>query len=97
MEEAGARGEGGAAAPAITDPAERLRVFGQADHVRVYGPDYYDRLHEAGFDVEHNDVRTLVTRDEWDRFGLVHHVGFAEPDDDRLWDVVVCRRREATS
>lgn len=36
----------------ITDPAERERVFGQHDHVRIYGPDYPDRLREAGFEVE---------------------------------------------
>jgi SAM-dependent methyltransferase len=37
--------------PAITDPAERVRYFGQADHVRAYGPDYEDRLAAAGFQV----------------------------------------------
>ena len=30
--------------PTVTDPAERLRLFGQDDHVRRYGPDYVDRL-----------------------------------------------------
>jgi SAM-dependent methyltransferase len=76
--------------PAVTDPAERLRLFGQEDHVRVYGRDYYERLHQAGFRVAHNDVRLLVTDDERTRFGLVHHVDFADPDDETLWDVVVC-------
>lgn len=37
--------------PTITDPAERIRRFGQHDHVRQYGMDYYDRLREAGFEV----------------------------------------------
>jgi len=37
--------------PTITDPAERKRVFFQHDHVRNYGPDYEDRLREAGFKV----------------------------------------------
>jgi SAM-dependent methyltransferase len=37
--------------PVIVDPAERLRLFGQADHVRRYGPDYVDRLRDAGFAV----------------------------------------------
>ena len=36
----------------IEDPKERLRLFGQSDHVRRYGPDYAERLREAGFDVE---------------------------------------------
>jgi SAM-dependent methyltransferase len=35
----------------VTDPAEWLKVFGQADHVRVYGNDFADRLQECGFDV----------------------------------------------
>lgn len=38
--------------PSITDPAERIRRFGQGDHVRLYARDYYDRLAEAGFKVE---------------------------------------------
>ncbi len=35
--------------PAVTDPAERERLFGQRDHVRLYGPDYGRRLEQAGF------------------------------------------------
>ena len=38
--------------PSITDRAERERIFGQYDHVRVYGADYPNRLKEAGFRVE---------------------------------------------
>src|SRR5215467_1273171 len=38
--------------PSITDPAERERLFWQADHVRLYGLDIADRLREAGFEVE---------------------------------------------
>ena len=29
-------------------PEERLRRFGQADHVRMYGSDFEDRLRSAG-------------------------------------------------
>ena len=36
----------------VTDPAERERLFGQDDHVRRYGPDFVDRLREAGFTVK---------------------------------------------
>ncbi len=35
----------------ITDPEERHRLYGQEDHVRMYGSDYTDRLREAGFEV----------------------------------------------
>lgn len=33
----------------ITDREERARIFGQYDHVRVYGMDYFDRLKTTGF------------------------------------------------
>lgn len=37
--------------PTITSPEERERVFGQNDHVRIYGKDYKERLRTAGFTV----------------------------------------------
>ena len=37
--------------PAIVSPADRERVFGQRDHVRIFGRDYADRLARAGFEV----------------------------------------------
>ncbi len=36
----------------ITDPKERARIFGQYDHVRVYGMDYFDKLRSIGFTVD---------------------------------------------
>jgi SAM-dependent methyltransferase len=38
--------------PSVTDPKERERLFGQYDHVRLYGIDYKERLEEAGFLVD---------------------------------------------
>ena len=35
--------------PTVNDPQERLRLFNQIDHVRIYGRDYVDRLEGAGF------------------------------------------------
>lgn len=35
----------------VTDPSERETIFGQSDHVRIYGMDYVDRLKKSGFDV----------------------------------------------
>ena len=44
--------------PTVTDPKERERRFGQSDHVRIYGQDYYRRLERAGFKVtKFNGVR----------------------------------------
>lgn len=40
---------------AVIDPAEREQLFGQADHVRVYGRDYGARLEHAGFRVHIDD------------------------------------------
>jgi SAM-dependent methyltransferase len=56
--------------PSIVDPIERLRAFGQEDHVRKYGRDYVDRLREAGFTVEITKVDDLVCADEVVRMGL---------------------------
>ena len=33
----------------ITDPNEREQVYGQSDHVRLYGKDYPNRIESAGF------------------------------------------------
>ena len=38
--------------PSITDPKEREKAFGQFDHVRIYGEDFFNRISEQGFDVK---------------------------------------------
>ena len=35
----------------VVEPEEREQVFGQNDHVRIYGQDFKDRLERAGFTV----------------------------------------------
>lgn len=37
--------------PSITDPKERERIFGQTDHVRIFGNDMKDLLESVGFTV----------------------------------------------
>ena len=54
----------------IVAPAERLRVFGQKDHVRRYGPDYVDRLRDAGFTVHITKVKDLVDSGGAKQMGL---------------------------
>jgi len=39
----------------ITDEKERAAIFGQYDHVRVYGRDYFDKLRAIGFTVVEED------------------------------------------
>jgi SAM-dependent methyltransferase len=56
--------------PTIIDPEARLQAFGQSDHVRIYGPDYIDRLRDAGFKVEMTRVTDLVARDDVSLMGL---------------------------
>jgi len=38
--------------PTVTTPQDRLRVYGQADHVRIYGCDLPDRWRSVGFEVD---------------------------------------------
>lgn len=54
----------------IVVPKERLKAFGQADHVRRYGADYVERLREAGFTVSITTVSDLVDERDADRMGL---------------------------
>jgi len=39
----------------ITDEKERAKIFGQYDHVRIYGRDYFDKLRSIGFKVIEED------------------------------------------
>jgi len=39
----------------ITDKLERNKIFGQYDHVRVYGKDYFKKLEDTGFKVQQID------------------------------------------
>jgi SAM-dependent methyltransferase len=56
--------------PSVTDPAERERRWGQSDHVRLYGPDFVDRLRSAGFDVEQFELDSSVDAAERHRLSL---------------------------
>jgi len=56
--------------PSITDPAERQKIFGQYDHVRLYGLDYFDKLSDAGFKVDPFDLCKELSPSEIDRYRL---------------------------
>lgn len=59
----------------IVEKAERTKVFGQYDHVRVYGKDYFNKLRQTGFELseiqfgkslsEAERLRYAVTKDEY--------------------------------
>lgn len=55
----------------ITDKKERARIFGQYDHVRVYGKDYFDRLREIGFKVNEIDYTKKIALKKLERFCLM--------------------------
>lgn len=54
----------------ITDPKERQKHFGQYDHVRWYGMDYFERLISVGFSVDINFYSQKFSEQEQKRFGL---------------------------
>ncbi len=73
--------------PAIVDPIERTRLFGQHDHVRSYGRDYVDRLREAGFTVETWLPEDFLEPGEIVRMGITAAAG----------EVFCCRRMPGLS
>lgn len=54
----------------ITDKAERAKIFGQYDHVRIYGRDYFDKLRSIGFKVEEVDYTAQLTSETVDKYRL---------------------------
>ncbi|UUC45810.1 class I SAM-dependent methyltransferase [Flavobacterium cerinum] len=54
----------------ITDPKERAAIFGQYDHVRVYGRDYFDKLRSIGFTVTEEDYTQKITPELVERYCL---------------------------
>lgn len=54
----------------ITDRAERAKIFGQYDHVRIYGRDYFDKLRRIGFEVEEVDYTSQLSATEVQRYAL---------------------------
>jgi SAM-dependent methyltransferase len=45
----------------ITDEKERAAIFGQYDHVRVYGRDYFEKLRSIGFTVVEEDYTKKIS------------------------------------
>ena len=44
----------------IKDQKERAAIFGQYDHVRIYGRDYFDKLRSVGFTVIEEDYTAKI-------------------------------------
>ena len=55
----------------ITDKKERDKIFGQYDHVRVYGRDYFNKLRGIGFTVEEVDYTATLSNKNITKYCLV--------------------------
>ena len=54
----------------ITDPKKRAEIFGQYDHVRVYGRDYFDKLRGIGFTVTEEDYTRKLPPESVEKYCL---------------------------
>ncbi len=54
----------------IQTPEDRAKYFGQYDHVRIYGRDYFDRLRTAGFKVDEVDYSKKLPMELVDKYRL---------------------------
>jgi|SRR5690606_25923828 len=54
----------------ITSRKERALIFGQYDHVRVYGKDYFEKLRLVGFKVDEIDYSSTLTPSEIEKYRI---------------------------
>ena len=54
----------------ITDKKERAKIFGQYDHVRIYGLDYFDKLRSIGFKVDEVDYTSKLSDEDVKKYCL---------------------------
>lgn len=54
----------------ITDQKERAKIFGQYDHVRIYGRDYFDKLRSIDFTVIEEDYTQKIAPELVEKYCL---------------------------
>lgn len=54
----------------IVDPKKRAEIFGQYDHVRIYGRDYFQKLRSIGFRVIEVDYTAKLSAVEIEKYRL---------------------------
>jgi len=54
----------------ITNQKERAAIFGQYDHVRIYGLDYFDKLRSIGFTVIEEDYTHKIAAELVEKYCL---------------------------
>jgi SAM-dependent methyltransferase len=71
----------------ITDRTARTQIFGQYDHVRIYGMDYFDKLRSVGFEVNGLQYGKTLSEEERKRYAVVENeyipIGIKPIDDQR--------------
>jgi len=59
--------------PSITESQARAKAFGQYDHVRIYGLDFYERLQKVGFSTQAVFIQEKLNAQEITRYALPPH------------------------
>ena len=54
----------------ITDQKERAKIFGQYDHVRIYGRDYFEKLRSIGFKVIEEEYTAKIAPELVEKYCL---------------------------
>ena len=54
----------------IVDQKERAKIFGQYDHVRIYGRDYFNKLRHIGFTVVEEDYTSKISANLVEKYCL---------------------------
>lgn len=58
----------------INNKQDRNKLFGQYDHLRMYGLDYFKKLKNIGFKVKNENYLSNISQDEKDKYSL-HNAG----------------------
>ena len=56
----------------INDKEVRNKLFGQYDHLRIYGLDYFKKLKKVGFNVKNIDYLSKLNKEEVEKFSLIN-------------------------
>ena len=56
----------------IDNEEVRNKLFGQYDHLRMYGLDYFKKLKKVGFNVKNIDYLSKLTKEEVEKFSLIN-------------------------
>lgn len=67
----------------VCSEADRLKYYGQKDHVRLYGKDYKERLEAFGWEVQRYTPEDIMSKEQIQRYGF-------------LWNdiLLICSQRE---